>query len=316
MLDAIRFVQGAVAKKDFVPVLTHFHIAGGIIRGYNGMLGLCSPIAVDLNASPRAIPFVKAIQTCQENIQLHMTPAGKLAIKSGTFKANIDCAQGTFPDMEPEGAEIPLTGGLIAALRLLSPFIADDASRPWARGILFRNQSAFATNNIILIEHWLGSPFPVEVNIPRMAVIELLRIGEEPTRLQMTETNITFHYTEGRWMRTQTYSTEWPDLESILNRPNVQEPIPDGMWDAVDALAPFTDELGRIHFLDDILATGVTPDSGAAVEVPGNKTGGCFNFKQLALLKGVAATIDFSAAPKPCIFYGDKLRGAIVGMRG
>lgn len=316
MLDAIRFVQGAVAKKDFVPALTHFRIENGHIRGYNGMLGLCSPIDVDLNSSPRAIPFVKAIQTCQETIQLHMTPTGKLAIRSGPFKVHIDCALGNFPDMEPEGKEIPLVNPLLPALRLLFPFIAEDASRPWARGILFRGNSAYATNNILLIEHWLGSPFPVEINVPKMAVIELLRIGEEPTHLQVSETSIAFHYPHGRWLRTQSYSLAWPELGLIMNRPNEQESVPETLWTAVEALAPFTDDLGRIHLLEGSISTETATENGAIMEVPGIRAGGCFNFKQLLLLKGVAITVDFSTFPKPCIFYGEKLRGAIVGMRG
>ena len=212
MLDALRFVQGAVAKKDFVPALTHFRVDRGTIRGYNGMLGLCCPIDLDLNVSPRAVPFIKAIQTCQDTIQLHVTPAGKLSVKSGKFKALVDCIQEDFPEVEPEGTSIELNGGLLAALKLLAPMIADDASRPWARGILFRGQSAFATNNIIIAEYWLGYHFPVEINIPRAAVVELLRIKEEPISMQIAENSATFHFSGNRWLRTQTHTTQWPDI--------------------------------------------------------------------------------------------------------
>lgn len=316
MFDSLRFVQGAVAKKDFVPSLTHFHIAGGRVRGYNGMVGLCAPIDIDLAISPKAGPFVKAIQTCSDTIQLHLAPSGKLVVKSGPFKAHIECLPGDLPDMEPEGTEIPLAGGLLNALKLLQPFIAEDASRPWARGILFKGQSAFVTNNIILIEHWLGSPFPVAVNIPRMAVMELLRIGEEPDRMQLCETSVTFHFPQGRWLRTQTYSTEWPDLTRILDRPNEQRPIPPTLWEALLALVPFVDDAGRVHLLDGAIATSLVGNDGATTEVVGIVPGGCFNCTQMRLLEGVAVTADFSGFPKPCIFYGTDLRGAIVGVRG
>jgi hypothetical protein len=39
-----------------------------------------------------------------------------------------------------------------------------------------------------------------------------------------------------------------------------------------------------------------------------------FNLKQLQKLETVATTIDFSLYPRPCIFYGDLIRGAIMGM--
>ena len=241
MLNALRFVQGAVAKKDFVPALQHFRIEGGTIRGYNGMMGLSCPIALNLYVCPKAIPFIKAIQTCKDTIAIHMTTGGRLGIKSGTFKAFVDCINEPFPEVIPEGEHIELKGDLLGVLKLLPPFIAEDASRPWARGILLRNQSAFATNNVCLIEYWLGYDFPIELNIPKAAVSELLRINEEPTGLQFTESSVTFHFAGQRWLRTQTYSTVWPDLNKILDQPATLVPVFPGLWQATEDLA----QIGR-----------------------------------------------------------------------
>jgi DNA polymerase III sliding clamp (beta) subunit (PCNA family) len=315
MLDSLRFVQGAVAKKDFVPALTHFRIEGGTIRGFNGMLGLCCPIDLDLDCSPKALQFVKAVQTCKDTIQLHMTPAGRLSVKSGKFKALVDCIQDSFPEVSPEGQELQLDGGLLKVLKLLAPFIADDASRPWARGILLRGQSAFATNNIVLIERWLGYTFPVEINIPKSAVTELIRIGEEPESLQVTENSVTFHFAGKRWLRTQTYSTQWPDLSRILDRPSTPQPIPDGLLDAAVDLLPFVDELGRLFLAPGQVTTGHGDGAGAAIDVPGIQAEGCFNAQQVILLKGVAKTLDLGGYPGPCAFFGDQIRGALIGMR-
>lgn len=307
--------MGAVAKKDFVPSLVHFSIEGGRVRGFNGMLGLCCPIDMNLSVSPKATQFVKAIQTCKETIQLHVTPAGRLAVKSGTFRAFVDCTEETYPMVEPEGAEIIPQGPIMAVLKKLAPFIAEDASRPWARGILLRGNSAFATNNIVVIEHWMSTPFPTEINIPKAAVTELLRIGEEPTALQVTADNATFHFSGGRWLRTQTYSTKWPDLSRVLDVESVQLPVPEGLWQAVEDLSPFVDDLGRLHLAPGKISTGQTDGSGASVDLPALGVTGCFNAHQLSLLKGVVDTIALDGYPKPCLFYGDSIRGAIVGMR-
>jgi DNA polymerase III sliding clamp (beta) subunit (PCNA family) len=316
MLDVLKFVQGSVASKDFVPELMHFKIENGTIRGYNGMLGLCCPIALDLNVSPKAVPFIKAIQTCKDTVQLHVTPAGKLAVKSGKFKAFIDCIEAEFPDRPPEGVTTALSGSLLRVLKTLAPFIAEDASRPWARGILLRGQSAFATNNICVIEHWLDQVFPVEVNLPRSAVLELIRIGVEPISIQATDQSVTFHYPEGRWLRTQTYSTKWPDLERILNVGCNRLPIPAGLFEAITDLSPFVDDLGRIFLKrDGSISTGQHEGVGASVELPEMISEGCYHFKQILLLEKVATSIDLNAYPAPCLFMGDKVRGAIVGMR-
>lgn len=317
MIDTLKFVQGAVARKDYVPSLVHFRIHNGFVLGYNGSLALCSPINVNLSCSPKATSFVKAVQMCDETVQLHMTPNGRLAVKSGSFSAFVDCLPNDkdFPNVAPEGQEIPLQGNLLETLEVLAPFIAEDASRPWARGVLFRGQSAYATNNVVVVERWLGTTLPVEINVPEEAVKELLRIGDPPTRLQVSENSATFHFEGDRWLRCQLYSTQWPDVTPVLDRPAQPTPVPPGFFEALEKLGPFVDEMGRCFFRDGKVATGQADDTGAFVQVDGLSVPGCYNLKQLQLLKGVTEQIDFGMYPAPCLFYGDALRGAIVGMR-
>lgn len=315
MLKALQFVKGAVAAKDFVPTLQHFHIQGGTIRGYNGMMGLCCPIDLNLDVCPKALPFIKAIQTCRDTIAIHVTTTGRLGIKSGSFKAFVDCITEPFPEMVPEGQIVPLNGELLGVMKLLSRFIAEDASRPWARGILLRDQSAFATNNVCLIEYWLGYNFPAQINIPKAAVTELLRINEEPTHLQVSDNNVTFHFTGDRWLRTQTYPTDWPDLGKIFDMPATLLPVPEGLWQGLEDLAPFADDLERVFIKDGSIATSRADGGGAEVELAGVNVPACFSLKQLRLLEGVALSIDLSSYPAPCAFRGERIRGAIVGMR-
>lgn len=73
ILPALKFVQGAVAKKDFAPSLTHFRIKNREVRGFNGTLGISSPINIDLDICPKAAQFIKAIGACQHTISLHVS---------------------------------------------------------------------------------------------------------------------------------------------------------------------------------------------------------------------------------------------------
>lgn len=317
MLEDLRFVQGAVARKDYEPALTHFCIKDGKILGYNGAIALCTPTDLPLTCMPRAVPFVKAVQTCRDTVELHITPTGRLCVRSGGFTAYVDCLEDVdYPVVAPEGPVVELPDrNLLTSLSELAPFIGKDASRPWARGILLRGQSAFATNNIIAIEKWIGYTFPVDVNIPEEAVDELVRIGEEPTQIQIGTNSCTFHFPNGRWLRTQLLSTEWPDVSRILDRPSTTIPVPEGFFRALEDLSPFVDDLDHVYFLDEEVSTVPLDSVGANIKVPGVKAGGCYNIKQLRRLEGVLKEIDFSMFPDPCLFYGDKIRGAIVGMR-
>jgi DNA polymerase III sliding clamp (beta) subunit (PCNA family) len=316
MLDDLKFVQGAVAKKDFVPSLTHFVIENGLVRGFNGVLALCSSLPLDITCKPKAEPLIRAIGNCTDSVQLSLTPGGKLSIRSGKFKALVECVDGDTPHCMPEGDRIEVNGeALLRGLKAMAPFIGNDASRPWSNGVLLKGFSAFATNNVTLVEYWLGTEFPRVVNLPRAAVKEMLRIGEAPTHAQLAENSITFHYPNNRWLRTQLYATDWPNLEAVLSQASKQEPMPEGFFDGLATIKPFVDKIGSVYFLGGSICTHANDADGTTFDVPGLQDSGLFQIDMLQKLDGVATSIDWTAYPKPCMFVGENLRGAIVGMR-
>lgn len=315
MLTALKFVKGAVSTKDYVPALTHFHIAGGRIAGYNGKLCLSAPIALDVDCCPKAVPLVRAIEACEETAQLHLTPSHKLAVRSGKFKAHVDTLPvGEFPDVQPEGVYVAIDDGLLDALRTLYTFIAEDASRPWATGVLLDGDTAIATNNVVMFEMWLGYHFPYRANLPRYAVKEMMRIGEKPTHMMLSDNSATFFYEGDRWLRTQLNSLEWPNVKDMLDGLDLASarPVPDGFFEALETLSSFTDEQNRVFLREGVLTTG---EEGASVDVPGVPAGGVFNLRMLRLLTGVATAIGFDAYPAPVPVLGPKVRGAIAGLR-
>lgn len=317
MIEALKFVQGAVSTKNLVPEMKHFVIKDGTVRAFNGTLALCSPIDFGVDCAPLAVPMVKAIEKCTDVASLGMTPAQRLRVSSGKFRVFIECVDlRDLPDQQPEGDRIDIDGErLMDAVAKLVPFVGNDASRPWTNGILLRGQSAFATNNVCLIEYWLGTQFPLVLNIPMSALREMLRIGQAPTHMQASTHSVTFHYPDGRWVRTQLFSTEWPDLSPILDQPANAQPVPEGLFDALDTLKPFLQEGNRIYVKDGTISTALEEDLGARVDVPGLQHDGIYHLNMFRLLEPVANTIDFSRYPAPLLFYGDRVRGAIVGQR-
>lgn len=320
MLTALKFVRGAVAKKDFQPALTHFLISDGFVMGYDGVIALCSPIDLDVEAAPKAIPFVKAIERCtSEQIVVNLTETGKLRLRSGRFRATIECTeeQEVLRHIRPEGEDVRTSDGLVSAFSALEPFIGTDASRPWAMGILLRGFSAYATNNIIVAEYWLGEGLP-EVNLPLSAIRELTRIGEQPHRIQLGTNSVTFHFSGDRWLRSQLLSTDWPDVAGLFDRAfsmgNLQ-PFPPGFFEAIDTLSPFVETEGRILFREGCMTTVIEGGVGASVDIVGLPEMGAYHHKQLSLLKDRAAQIDFTAHPQPCPFVGKNLRGIFLGMQ-
>lgn len=316
MLKELKFVMGAVGKKDLLPALTHFRIENNTVRSFNGTIALSTPIPLDINCVPKAEPLVKAIQNCDETVTLNMTPNGKLSIKSGAFRALIECVDHETPHAVPEGEFFDIDGeALLSAMQGVSPFIGNDASRPWSNGVLLMGHSAFATNNVMAVEYWCGKPFPRICNVPKAAIKEMLRIKEAPIAAQATDTSITFHYEGDRWLRTQLLETAWPDIPKLLTMQSNQVPVDPRLFESLDKLKPFADKMGRVFFKDGTMSTHSHKDEGASVELDTINFNGIYQMEMFILMKGIALTADFTSYPKPCMFMGNMLRGVIIGMR-
>jgi hypothetical protein len=318
MLRELKFVQGAVATKDLLPAMTHFRIQNGTVRSYDGRMAISSPIALDIDCCPKAAPMVKAILNCNEATTISMTPTGKLSIRSGKFRALIDTIQGETPHVQPAGEPFAFDGeAFLEACKVLEPFIGADASRPWTNGMLFEGQSVYATNNNVLVQYWLNAAFPLRVNVPRKVIKEILRVGEVPTHGQVDQSSITFHYSDGRWIRSQLIELNWPlDLISgLLDQPSNPVPFPEDFFAGLATIKSMADGTSRVYMREGALRTHAdTDEEGAVYEMP-LPADGLYNLHMLGLLEGVATSIDLTPYPGPALFFGERLRGAIVGMR-
>lgn len=318
MLNDLKFVAGAIAKKDFVPALTFFRIKNKRINGFNGTLAISTPTDLDVMAIPKAASFLKAIEKVPDGVQvrLNLTKAGRISVKAGPLTVYIECLEDEtmYPEVEPEGLTAELTGGLIPILEKVKPFMGVDASRPWSRGVLLRGQSAFATNNIVLVQHWLPFVFPVDLTLPADAVNEIIRIGIEPVSVQATDRSVSFHYPNGAWLRTSHVADAWPDLSRVLDNPSNAVPFVPGFFKGVDDLAAFKGKSDRLYMRGGTIATSMHEGDGATVDLADFGGIGCHFLSQVQKLDGIATSIDFTLYPGPCLFFGDMLRGAIIGL--
>jgi hypothetical protein len=153
------------------------------------------------------------------------------------------------------------------------------------------------------------------LTLPAEAVKEMLRIGIDPVAIQLEERAVTFHYPSGAWLRTQLFSTEWPDLGKVLDRDHNATAFPDGFFEAARRLDAFTDKGDRLYLRGGTLATSDQEGVGAMVDLDDFGGIGCHFLSQMVKLEGVATSIDFTQWPGPCLFFGEVVRGAIIGLR-
>lgn len=316
MLATMRFVRGAVSTKSLVPEMKHFWIKDNTIRGYNGVIALQSPIDFAVPCMPLAVPLVAAISKCEAVMSLGLTDSGRLRVKSGPFRSFIECTDVPMPEIYPQGDLVELDGpALMKAIQAVVPFVGSDASRPWVNGILLRNKSAFATNNVCLVQYWIGVELPLSANIPMEAIREMIRIGAPPTHAQVSDHSITFHYSDQRWLRTQLYSMDWPDLESILNRDATYRPVPPALVDGLEAIKSFLEKDTNVYLKGDTIYTSEADGIGASYQIEGLDAVGIYKFEMLMMMANAAKQVDFSTYPAPCCFLNDTMRGVIIGLR-
>lgn len=316
MLDALRFVRGAVSRKDYAPELKHFVVKDGMVRAFNGTLALCSPIQLDVACAPLAELMIKAIAGCEDVVALRLTDSDKLVVHSGAFTSYVPCLplEGV-PEVVPSGTVAKDIDGaaLLTAIQKALPFVGNDATRPWTNGVLLHEGSAFATNNICLVQCWSGVTLPASVNIPFGALVEIERVGEPPVAIQMDDNSITFHYQDSRWIRSQVLSADWPDINRILDVQSNPQPVPEGLFDAMVRLKPFLGDGRYVYIKDGSICTSPDPDTGASYKLDNLPSRGAYLYPMLQLLEPVAQTVDFDRYPSPITFFGEKIRGVILG---
>ncbi len=318
MLKSLKFVQGSIGKKNLVPSLRHFIIRDGYVQGYNGIISLHSPIPIDINCQPEAISMVKAISNCEEEIKMSLLKSGKLSIRSGRYRAQVNCLQEEAIVVQPEGEEVDIDGNIVLDVcKKMEPFIGDDASRRWSNGILFIGNSAFSTNNVILCEYWTQFNIKTPFNVPYAAVREIIRINQPVEKIRISNNSATFYFNDDKWLRTQLLEITWPNLKPIINVPDIHYvDLDNKIFEAIDKIEPFLDKGARVFIQDGKVSSHLTDEEGSSYEIDDKTASGCYQSHMLNLLKGMTK-IDWSKYPKPCPFKDDsgKFRGVIVGMR-
>jgi hypothetical protein len=103
-------------------------------------------------------------------------------------------------------------------------------------------------------------------------------------------------------------------IGSLLDAPSNPAPIPEGFFEGLATISGMADGTSRVYLRDGALRTHADHDEGAAwdIDLPAE---GLYNLKMMSLLDSVVSTIDLSLYPGPALFFGERLRGAIIGMK-
>lgn len=317
LLQALEFVS-CVSEKLGAPYETHVGLRNKWAIAFNGVVAAGSPIPEDIYCYPHTLLLVEALSKCSESYSLTQMDNERLSIKSGKFKAIVPCLspvlmQEAYPDPQIVG----ITNEFRKAVEAVGVLASENAQHVLTASVLMNGQTVISTNRVMLLEYWHGLDLPPNVPLPKEFVKALAKQKKNLTGFGFSNSTATFYFEDGCWLRTQLYADQWPDVSRILNREANLWTIDPNFFQALDAVASFSED-GNVYSRLNLLCSHADEGVGATFECNGIPAGFVYPIKQLQIMKPYVTKIDYMASgvhdSSYCLYFvGDAMRGVISG---
>lgn len=292
---------------------THVLLANNWATAHNGVIGVGEPISEDLYACPNAFMLRDALSKCGEGFSITQLDY-KLSIKSGKFKALVPCIPPeNLPCSFPDASIAQIDNRLRDAIAVVSPITENENSVVTA-SILIYNGSVTATDRKLILQAWHGISLPT-LALPKAIIGPLVKNTKTLNGFGFSNSSCTVHYDDKSWLKSQFFAEQWPNVDDILNKKTNLWDLPEGFYEAVKALEPFSED-GNVYFDNNVMRSHPSEDKGASYEVYGLPRGPIHNIKQLKIVEPYMKKVDFLVPhhnSKMMFFQSDKVRGAIAG---
>lgn len=331
LLEALKFLSvGYSGTGD--EQATHTWLQDGWGASFNGIVTAATPIeGLDLNAFPDTELMTEALSHVGKELELTVEDTG-VHIVSGDYDAVIPVGDRTKtipPSPDQPVADLP--PGFVGAMERCSRLITDSAQTVrdasiWARPHEGNNYATtlVSTNGKTMIESQIGGYIAANILFPKIFVTALGKCGKEPKQWGFSPSSFTVWFEDGSYIKTNTYDpASYPrevtdKIEVLMQAPSVNAP-PKGFFEAVAAVAPFTD--GTIYFLGGHVRGAPNDDWsewGCTVAVDKLPDGVGTNAKAVLLFKdepNLKLWLGTNAEhPHRVIAIGDTFRAAIGGV--
>jgi hypothetical protein len=316
LLEALRFIEPSQSEIGQLPQ-THCMFANHWATAFNGLIMMATHIDTDIVAFPNTKRLIKVLMNCDETTQITQLDSGRLGIKSGKFQAYVPCIDGNLLAFTPpDPPQYQLNDAVLSSLGIVGIVAKENAPRVVQASVLLRQNSAAATDGVMALEHWHGTPMPT-VCLPKVFITELMKIKKKPASLGASQNTCTVYFDDGSFIRTQLYTEPYPDIDRVLNTPNTPMPLPEDFFKAVRKIESNKEESGSVYFngTGSKLQTGPDDNVGASFDYEHPLPHGIlFNIELLLRFAPHAKQADFVAGPKQdmAIFYGDNFRGVLM----
>ena len=314
MKENLAKIKAALSHQGgVVPHYRYYLVKDRYIHAYDGRMTAAAPFPVDA-FSEFLVPgeeFELLLDRLSDNPEITMDGL-KLRLKSGRLRGSINLlpvTEGLY--VGPDLPWLPPPQNLLAALKLVRPFIGTNAIHYWSICVSLGAESIFATTNISLVEVECPGLNGRESLLPCWAVDYLLSRMEALDGWQIGDSYIAFRWDDGSWMRTQLVSGGFPgagrDMITKMQMPTWE--ITNEWREAYTSVASMCEDLVEVH------PTCIRGKRGEAIveHEAISPSLSKWNPKFLNDVVACATHLQLDTWPQPAPFIGKGIRGIIVG---
>jgi len=235
--DFIDFIKPVLTKSVFYENLLDVHFSGTTAQVSNGSVVAEYPcISKDKFALPGE-QFIKAVSACDFR-PVFKEHENKVVLNNDRFTATIYKTDYQWLSPDPKkNKKVKIADDILQKLKILYPFISDDASRTWSQSILAKNGYLYVTNNIVAVR--------IKCEISRTMVFSadlvkaLIQYKQPIKRLDISTRHNVVHYKNGARLVASAVAEKWPEIEKMFPKKFKTKPVPEELLKGVDLLKPF-----------------------------------------------------------------------------
>lgn len=313
LIAALKFISPAQKKAG--PTNVQFsHIAHNWAAACDGVLTIAAPVVEDLAACPNTLQFIDALSKAGDELSITQLNPSALAVSSGAFRALVPCVSfDEVPIFAPDPNIAVIDDRIKTALGAVMGLATDGAPNATFAAVLLEANSAVATNGHALLQYWHGLDLPPGMLIPKLSAAAIAKASKTLTGFGYSGPSATFWFEDGSFIKTQLFNEHYPNYDRVLQCDDLNPwPVPAEFFKAVRAVESFS-HTGNVFFEGGAVLS--QNDEGASTyKVEGLPERMGFNAKYLLMVEDAFKKAHFDPAEKKVIFFGENMRGAIMGL--
>lgn len=315
MQAAIKFLEPATVEHAVIV------IRNGYATIFDGLIAIGIQVqGFNFNCNADFDMLKGALSKCKTTPTLeYVEAAHRIKVTAGKLTAYVRCTPLAEAEMAlPTMPMVQIDGdAFVKTLDIVGKVAVEKAARLVESTVYVRTGSACATNGQVIWEHWHGQSLP-DMSMPKHTVKILTGVKKKMTQFACAmdgSNNVvsaTFWYEDGSFIRSQLYVEPRPDVDQYLEAKAQLFPVPEGLWEALDAIEPMLDDTGTVILAGKEVRTSDADNEGARYTIAGALPQRLMlNHEYLMMVAPFATMVDWIASSKTVRFGGDYFRAIV-----